>query len=166
MIYLGSSLIALLLYFMELSLLPHFSPWLTIPFLLLPFLSLLSIKDRTIFPIILAAIFGFLLDANVLSKFPIFTIAFVAVTAISKLFFARFVSYGELRASFILTLLGLVIIYGFEVPTQIATLSWSFGWLVPIFFNFILTYLVLIIMIIGFRKYFDWVEKSTEERYR
>jgi len=90
----------------------------------------------------------------------------VAVTAISKLFFARFVSYGELRASFILTLLGLVIIYGFEVPTQIATLSWSFGWLVPIFFNFILTYLVLIIMIIGFRKYFDWVEKSTEERYR
>jgi hypothetical protein len=166
MTYFSSSLIALLLYFFELSLFPHFSPWLTIPFLLLPFFSILSVKDRTIFPIILAAIFGFLMDASVLSNFPIFVIAFVAITAISKLFFARFVSYGEMRATLLLTLFGLLIIYGFELPLSVTTLSWSFSWLIPIIFNFLLTYLVLAIMFLGFGKYFDWVEKSTEERFR
>jgi cell shape-determining protein MreD len=146
--------------------LPHFSPWLTIPFLLLPFITILSIKDRTIFPIILGGIFGFLLDANTFSKFPVFTIAFIAVAAISKLFFARFVSYGEFRATFVLTLIGLAIIYGFEVPAQLSSLTWSFGWLIPIIFNFLLTYFVLVLFIYILRKYFDWVEKSTEERFR
>ena len=166
MTYLASSLIALGLYFVELSLLPHFSPWLTVPFMMLPFLALLSARDRTIFPILLGGAVGLMMDATTLSHIPVFAIAFISVTAISKVFFAQFISYGESRASLLLTLLGLVIIYGFEIPTQLATFTWSIGWLIPILFNIALTFIVLVFMIFGFRKYFDWVEKTTEGRYR
>lgn len=166
MIYLYSSLISLLLYFLELSLLPHFTPWLVVPSLLLPFIVILSVKDRTLFPIILGVAAGMLLDAGTLSKIPVFTITFLLVTALSKIFFLRFVSYGELRASLLLTTLGLVLIYAIQIFPQVTTTQWSIGWFVPLTLNLALTYGALALIIIGFRGYFDWVEKTTEERYR
>ncbi len=166
MFYLYSSLLALLLYFIELSLFPHFSPWLVVPFLLLPFIAILSVKDRTVFPIILGASMGLLLDANTLGQMPIFTISFLLFTTVSKLFFLRFVSYGELRASVALTFIGLTSIYIAEIVTQISTFKWSVSLLIPIIFNYILTFGILVLMIIGLRRYFDLVEKTTEERYR
>jgi len=164
--YVATSLIALLLYFVELSLLPHFSPWLTVPFLLLPFIAIISAKDRTIFPIILGGISGLLMDATTLNRLPVFAITFIVITAISKIFFARFISYGELRATLVLTLIGLILVYSLEIPALLSHFTLTYGWIVPIVFNILATYLVLIIMLYAFRKYFDWVEKTTEGRFR
>lgn len=165
MVYLASSLVAFALFFAEISLLPHLTLWFSVPFLLLPFLSIISLKDRTIFPLILAGFFGLLTDAVSGNAIPVFSIAYLSVVIISKIFFGKFVSYGEFRANLITISIGIAIIYGTDLALRLTSIS-GFYWLLPFVFNIVFAYLLLILYIWAGRTYFAWIEKNTEERFR
>lgn len=165
MIYFSSFLITISLYFLELSLLPHFISWSPMPLLVLPFLSILGLKDRTIFPIILAGIMGIITDSVSGNVIPVFSIAYVLVTLISKIFQAQFLSYGEMRAYMINISLALFIIFGTDFALKIQGLH-GFSWVLPLGLSIIITYVLLILYTFLGRKYFSWIEKETEERFR
>jgi hypothetical protein len=165
MVYLASILISFILFFADVSLLPHFLPWLTVPFLFLPFISILSLKDRTIFPIILAGVMGLATDAVSGSPVPVFSIAYMAVVIISKVFMGRFLSYGEIRANLINVSVGLTIIYGVNLAIQINTVS-GYLWVLAVLANIGATFLTLIAYLWFGHDFFLWIEKETEERYR
>lgn len=160
-------MIALILLFGEVSMLPHFLVLPAGPFLLLPFISIISMKDRTIFPIILAAIMGIFTDGITGNRVPLFTITYVLVVLVSKLFFTRFTSYGEMRASLISLTGALVIILGVDMAVRFMDISsWSVSWILPLSISIALTYFLLFIYLWVGHRYFTWVEKETEERFR
>lgn len=165
MVYLSTILITLLLFFLELSFIPHFGLWMGIPFLLLPFISIISIKDRTIFPVILAAVAGLLVDSVSTVVVPVYAIAFISIALVSKIFLNRFISYGEFRANIINISIGLLIIFGTDIAFRINSIS-SYAWLWPFSFGIFLTFLTLAIYMYFGHNYFSWVEKETEERFR
>lgn len=165
MTYLFSSLIAFSLIFVEVSLMPHLISWLAVPFLLLPFISIISIKDRTIFPVLLAGVVGISMDAVSGNVIPIYSIAYVLIAVISKVLLGRFISYGELRANMINMIIGITVIYGTELALNFGNIH-DFSWLWMFLVDIACAFLVLIVYIWLGRKYFSWVEKMTEERYR
>lgn len=165
MTFVFTSIIAAVLFFLEVSVLPHFWFYLAGPFLFLPFLSIISLRDRTIFPIILAAALGLVSDSVSGNVIPVFLIAYLAVTLISKVFMSKFTSYGEIRANIINITIGMFIIYGTDLVLTMGNIK-GLQWLLPILINMSVTYLLLIIYIIAGQKYFNWLEKETEERFR
>lgn len=165
MIYASSALIALVLYFVEVSILPHFSFIFVGPLLVLPFISILSLKDRSIFPIILAGVMGILTDALTGGTVPIFLIAYVSIVLISNVFMGRFISYGEIRANIINITIGMVIIYGTDIVIRLTAIN-SLSWFVPFAVAVGLTYLLLVLYLLVGRTYFAWIEKESEERFR
>ena len=165
MVYFSATLISFILFFCDLSLLPHLLPALTIPFLFLPFISIISLKDRTIFPIFLAGIIGFLTDGILVNSLPIFSIAYLTVAIMTKVFFERFSGYGELRANIINLFSGLTIIYIPIFIQQFTTIS-SLSWGINLIFNILANFVVLFLYLWAGQKYFLWVERKTEERFR
>jgi hypothetical protein len=133
--------------------------------LLLPYIVLVGHKDKTIFPIFLAAGTGMMLDAVSQNNLPVYAIAFVFTVAVSKLFFSQFTAYGEFRANAIVTLIGLLVIYSLMLPSRFAG-QFDVHWLVPIGLNIFLNLLVLAIFTFIFRKYLDFLESKTEDRFR
>lgn len=163
--YLLSSLIAFSLIFAEVSLAPHFLSWLAVPSLVLPFISIISIKDRTIFPIILAGLSGLVMDAVSANPIPFYSIAYISIAVISKVFLGIFVSYGEFRANLINMGVGLAVIYGSELAMKVGNIQ-SFDWMWVLIVNIPLAFLVLAFYMWAGRNYFSWIEKETEERFR
>lgn len=165
MVYLSSSLIALLLFFVEVSLLPHFASWISLPILILPFLSIISLKDRTIFPVFLAVFLGIAMGSVTGEARFTYLVAYLGVVLISKIFLDRFISYGEFRANLVTIIFGIFVIYGSNLVFGTVSLAgWS--WLVPVTASVLTTILVLVIYIVLGQKYFSWLEKETEERFR
>lgn len=165
MILASTLLISFILFFAEVSLLPHLLPSLLIPLLLLPFISIISLKDKTIFPIFLAGFFGILTDAVVGNSIPIFSIAYLVTVLISKFFLSKFLSYGEFRANLINLSLAMTIIYGTDIALNLVNIH-SWGWLFLLATNVLLTFLVLMVYLWLGQPYFSWIEKETEERFR
>jgi len=165
MIYLATISISLVLYFAELSLIPHLLPWFSVPFLLLPFISIYSLKDRTIFPIFLAGLMGVMTDAATGNQIPIYSIAYLSIAVISKIFLGKFNSYGEVRANLINMLTGITIIYGTDLAFKAGDI-YSLSWFLPFVLNVILAFAVLVLYIWVGRRFFTWIEKETEERFR
>jgi len=165
LVYLSSATISILLFLAEVSLLPHFLPWLTLPILVLPFISIISLKDRTIFPVILACLLGLLTDSVAGGQVHIYLVAYLGVVLISKLFLDRFLSYGEFRANMISLAFGITIIYGADLAFKIGSLSgWS--WVLPLLANLLAILAVLTLYVWLGQRYFCWLEKETEERFR
>jgi Kef-type K+ transport system membrane component KefB len=133
--------------------------------LVLPFILLVSFKDRTIYPIILASLIGILTDATTGSNVPIFFSAYLLVTLIAKVFLSKFINYGELRANLINLLVGMAIILGVDLTTRSISLhGWT--WIPVLLINVALTCLILVLYTWFGRRYFSWIESQTEERYR
>lgn len=165
MVYLASTLIAFGLFFAELSFFPHFLPLLSVPFLILPFISIISLKDRSMYPIILAGIMGILTDAVAETVFPVFSTTYLVIAIISKFFLNRYESYGEFRANVINLSIGVLIIYGTELALHMGSLS-GFSWILPFVLNIGMAFLALALYVLLGRRFFVWVEKKTEERFR
>jgi hypothetical protein len=117
------------------------------------------------FPIILAGMMGIITDSQTGLAVPIYSISYIGIAVISKVFLGKFISYGEYRASFVNVSIGIFIIYGTDLALRTSTITGLF-WLVPLLFNISATLLVLFIFIILGRHYFNWIEKETEERFR
>lgn len=165
MVYFSSIIIALGLYFIDLSLLPHTQVWISAPLFLLAFISIISMKDRTIFPIFLAGIMGYLTDSVIMNTVTIYSIAYLSIAIITKVAMNRFISYGELRANFITALLGIVVIYGFDIYTRIDNLNYL-GLTIQIGLNTSLMFILIVFYLRAGRKYFSWIEDETESRFR
>lgn len=165
MIYLSTLLIAMALMLLEVSLAPHLMFIFPLPLFLLPFISIISLKDRTVFPIILAFIMGIIMDAAVNSTIPIYLFAYLSVVIISRVFMGRFISYGEGRANIINIGIGIMIIYGVQIFYKLEYIK-SWHWLVPLALSIAVTYILLPIYLRLGRRYFSWIEQETEERFR
>lgn len=165
MVYISSLLLVVGLFFVESSMLPHFLSGIMTPLLVLPFISILVLKDRTLFPIILAGVLGMLTDAVAGNYIPVYSIAYLLVIFTSKVFFNRFISYGEFRANIINVFMAITIIYGTEIALTLENIN-NADWILPLLLNIVLTFAFLFLYMRFGRKYFSWIEKETEERYR
>jgi len=165
MVYLSSTLIALVLFLAEVSLLSHFLPWITLPVLVLPFLVIVSMKDRTIYPIFLAGTLGLLTDSVSGGNLHIYLATYLGIVLISKVFLNRFLSYGEFRANLINLAFGVFVIYGADIALKLSVLGGWF-WILPIMLNVFVVVVILSLYTLFGQRYFCWLEKETEERFR
>ena len=165
MVYFVSSLFVIVILLFETALLPHFGTWFGGSILLLPFMVLMSHKDKTIFPIFLAAVAGIMLDSVTHNQLPVYAISLVFVATITKIFFSHITAYNEVRANLIIIVVGLVLVYALEIPYQIIFHNIT-AIVSAIGVNTILNVIFLFIFTIIFKKYFDWLEIKTEDRFR
>lgn len=165
MVYFSAILIAFLSSLLNVSFFPHFL-YLSLGFnIFLPFLAMYSIKDKTLFPVLLAFFAGIMYDAFILYNFPIFTILFLFVTITAKLLFNNDSSYNVDRTALIVVGLGLFLqtILNYQVLQNSFT---ELNLYLSVAGGIIFTLLWAIIMYKLFPRYFDWVEKTTSERFR
>ena len=165
MVYISSFAIGILLAYLDLSFLPHLLPWYATPILIVPFLAILSIKDATIFPIILAFIIGFVYDASSLGGLPIFTVSLVLMVLLSKILFSRLSNYGIMRTSLLLSSIALAIIYASSYQLILSNFS-NYNVYINIAISAAITLIFCAVIYLILRKYFDWIEKTTSERFR
>ena len=165
MVYLSTFVIAFLLYALNSSFLPHF--WFNFNhiILILPFITLYSLRDKTIFPYILAVAIGILYNTIILSSFSYFAVIFLLVTIVGKNIFSKIASYGMSRAAFILTIFGYLLYLASDWKLILNSYNQPKLY-ISLLFNAFILFLVQIIFTKIFAKYFDWVEKTTTERYR
>lgn len=165
MVYLSATLIAFVLYVTNVSLLPHFWILGTQFIFVIPFLSIYSLRDKTIFPYILAVGVGVFYDALTVSTFPYFAVVLLLTTVVGKNFFSKVTSYGVERTGLLLT----VIAY-FALLLSNWVLILSSYTKIVFYTNCLVSLVVLLIFqfviyrVLG--RYYDWVEKTTTERYR
>ena len=165
MIFLSSLIIAAVLFFLEASFLPHLLPLSIAPLLILPFISILSLKDRTIYPIFLGGMLGIVTDSISGNQIPIYFISYLLIVLVSKVFLTRFISYGEFRANLLTVTIGMSAIYLVDITSIYAHIQ-SWAWLTSLVISIFTTYLVLALYLWVGQAYFTWLEKETEERFR
>jgi hypothetical protein len=165
MIILSAIFISLLAYLINVSLTPHFGLSLSHIILVLPFISLYSLRDKTIFPYILSAIVGILYDGSAVSGFPVFSVTFILITLIGKNVFSKITSYGVERTGLYLTVIGYFLILFSDWGRLIANYS-DITLYVDIVISLALLVVIQIMLFRVFKNYFEWVEKTTTERYR
>jgi hypothetical protein len=161
--YFLTTLITLILTLADISIVPRLSYYLSLPILALPFIVIVCLRDRTIYPIILALISGIIYSAA--SGNSIYVLTFLFVAAIGKVFFANSQNYNYIRSSLALLLIGLA-----------GTIFASYGiimksYLNPSLYLLIGLYLlssIALLPIYGFigRRFFDYIDKYTAERFR
>jgi len=165
MIYLSALTIVLGLYILNISFLPHILISLSQIVLILPFISLYSLRDKSIFPYILAVFAGLLYDGATVSVFPIFAVTFLLIVLAGKNIFSKITSYGVERTSLLLTAIGFFVL----VLSDWERLLLSYTNLHLYFalgMSFIAIMVIHFVLFRIFQRYFDWVEKTTSERFR
>lgn len=165
MIYLSTLAIVLGLYILNVSLLPHVSITLSQIVLVLPFISLYSLRDKSIFPYILAVFAGLLYDGATVSVFPIFAVTFLLIVLVGKNIFSKITSYGVERTSLLLTVIGFfaIVLSGWE---RLLTSYTNIHLYLSVGVSFIAIVVIHFVLFRVFQRYFDFVEKTTSERFR
>ncbi len=165
MLYLSAFLFTFVISALNVSLLPHFWPFSSQITFVLPFLAIYSLKDKTIFPYLLAVVLGLFYDSLTVASFPFFSVAFLIMTMIGKNFFSKITSYGVERTGWLLTLIGylIILVSGWErVAVSYTNISLYTGVALNLVSLFVFQLLIFRLLV----KYFDWVEKTTSERFR
>ncbi len=165
MLYFSAFLIAFGISVVNVSLLPHF--WMPIAQIVfvLPFLSIYSLKDKTIFSYLLAVTLGVYYDTLTASSFPVFSVTFLLVTMVGKSFFSKITSYGVERTGWLLTLMGYGLILFSDWQRIGANLTHS-GLYLQLATNLLFLFVWQLVLYRALTPYFDWVEKFTSERFR
>jgi len=165
MIYFVSAIITFLLSILGISFLPHFWPYLTTPILVLPYLAIISIKDKTIYPYFMALFAGVIYDVATKLTLPLYTLLFIFIILISKFLFSKLTSYSINRAIYILVAIGFIISVSFSYETVINSYQYSSLYILLVTNLFALFIESFLLLHFGGR-YFDWIEKETSERFR
>lgn len=165
MIYLSALTIVLGLYIINVSLLPHILISLSQIVLVLPFISLYSLRDKSIFPYILAVFAGLLYDGATVSAFPIFAVTFLLIVLAGKNIFSKITSYGVERTSLLLTVIGFfaIILSDWE---RLLTSYTNINLYLAVGTSFVVIIFIHFILFRVLQRYFDFVEKTTSERFR
>jgi divalent metal cation (Fe/Co/Zn/Cd) transporter len=153
------------LYYISTSLLPHIWPYLTAPVLLIPFFAVYSLRDKTIFPYLLAFSIGVLADAYTANGIYINTIIFILIVALGKVVFTNLTNYGLERTSYLLSVVGSLLIYIFDFGIIVSNLA-NLNLYMIIGLNIFTNTVVVFIWYRFGQKYLDYVEKTTSERFR
>ena len=161
--YIFSALITLGLSIADISVLPRFSYYLGLPLLALPFIVIISLRDRSIFPIFLAFFAGLIYSSAAGNL--IYVVVFLIAAVTAKLFFADSQDYNYIRSSLVLLAGTLVLMLAASWNILMAT------WRDPKLYLVLAIYLVGSLLLLPLysylgRKYFDYVDKYTAERYR
>jgi rod shape-determining protein MreD len=166
-IYIVSTLLAAFLGVLETSFLPHFKLFGAVPFITLSFIVALSLKNKGYFHILIAFATGFYFDF-VSNGFPhTFLIVFVLTVLVTKAFLYRDTSY-DIMPSYLGTLgIATLVIYLFQIQTliQINFIGWQ-NYIITVAVGIFLTLLFGYAMFKLLGKYFDWLAKESEERFR
>ncbi len=165
MLYLSAISISFALYWLNISFLPHFWPYFSVPVLFLTFLSIYALRDKTIFPYILSFIFGLIYDGASIGLFPKFTVIFLTVTVVGKLIFVNLTNYGLERTSYLLYLIGTILLWLSTYDILVVNLN-RFATYASQGVNLALGLFVIFLSYRFGEKYFDYVEKTTSERFR
>lgn len=167
MVYITLLLISSLLAFLDLSFMPYFSVFHATPFLLLPFLVLLSIKYKGYSHLFFALVFGILYDFATIGFVGRFTQIFLITIILGRLIFFRETSYETVGSFLILTTISTVLIYLSELYT-LARFGFA-GWQNYLIIMSVGVFLTLVFGLI-LRKmtysYIEWLNKKYEESKR
>jgi len=150
---------------MGISFLPHFWPYLTTPILVLPYLAIISIKDKTIYPYFLALLAGLIYDSATRLTLPLYTLLFISIILFSKFLFSKLTSYSVNRAIYILVLVGYIISIFFSYDVIISSYQ-NVSLYILLIINILAVFTESFLLLRFGGKYFDWIEKETRERFR
>ena len=161
LIYLSSFLLVVL----NVSVLPHLGYYVATGIYALPFVAIISIKDKSISPLLLAFMTGIVYDALGGTVFPVYTITFLAVAISAKLLLNNLTSYGVYKASFGLVGVGLLFTIILSYPSVVSSLR-NPNLLVYILSMFLSTFIFAGVLYLSASKFFDYIEKYSSERFR
>ena len=165
MAYFSLGLICLILSLAELSLMPYLSIFNAVPFLLLPFIILISLRYKSPYFAILVIIFGLLYDFASNGFFGAFTLVFMGMYWLSRLFFYGEARFRHIQIFIFLLSIGTVCLYASQLPILFQTNF--FGWenfLVIATFGTALTLIFGLLEYRLFAAYFEWLNRKYDER--
>ena len=161
--FLATFLISIILVFLELSFIPYFDIFGVTPFLFLPFLVDLSLKSRNNFIPILATIAGLFFDFASNGNYPFYTILFIAIALIDRIFFYRKSNYSNKFTYLGIVTISILIVYLFKAETILSNKEYWQGFLFSYLICVLLSLVFAVIIDRALEKYFIWLEEKTEK---
>ncbi len=165
MLYISAILISFLIIFLNISIFPHIWIYLTVPTLMVSFLAVYSLRDRTIFPYFLSFFIGLIYDSASTNNIPIFTITFIGIVIVGKLIFSNLTNYGLERTSYFLVVLAELSLAALSFETISASYQ-SLALYLILGLNMSMNLLLVFFWYRFGATYLDFVEKTTAERFR
>jgi rod shape-determining protein MreD len=160
-------LFSFVLTFLELSVMPFFKVFEATPFLVVPFLVILSVKYKGLFQLFLAFVIGAVFDFAAVGTFGRYTLIFLITVLAGRILFFRESNYNSGQAFLTLTILTTLSIYGSQLYVLYRQnfAGWQ-NFLVIIVSGLVLT-LIFAALVYRFSEgYIEWLNKKHSESYK